>query len=60
MAVAATLDGLASMFERAVFSSGRIFASIQQLIVIVVVAAFVGVTLFLMFLPLIQLLNDLT
>jgi len=59
-AVASTLDGLARMFESAVFSSGIIIASIGQMILLLCVTAFVGLTIIALFLPLIQLMNDLS
>lgn len=59
-AVASTLDGLALMFERATSSTGRILASILQLVILVIVAGLVGVTILALFLPLVMLLNDLS
>lgn len=59
-ALASTLDGLASMFERAVFSSGRIVASVIQLVILAAVACVVGLIVVALFLPLVTLLDALT
>ena len=59
-AVATTLDSLAGMFERAVFSSGRIIATLLQLVVLIIVSTVFGLTVLALFLPLVQLLNDLS
>ena len=57
-AVASTLDSLAGMFDRAVFSSGRIVAAVLQVLLLTIVSGVIGLTVLALFLPLIQLLND--
>lgn len=59
-AVASTLDGLARMFEQSVFSAGTALANVVQMILFIGVAMVVGLTVIALFMPLIQLLNDLS
>ena len=59
-AVVSTLDSLARMFDRAAFSSGRLMATFLQVLMLTVVSGIVGVTVVALFLPLVQLLNNLS
>jgi len=59
-AVASTFDGLARMFEQSVFSAGAAVASVVQILLLVCISILVGVTVIALFMPLVQLLNDLS
>jgi type II secretory pathway component PulF len=59
-AIASTFDGLARMFEQSVFSAGTAVASVVQFVLLVCISLLVGLTVIALFLPLIQLLNDLS
>lgn len=59
-AVASTLDSLGGMFDRAVFSTGRIVAAVLQVLLLIIVSGVIGLTILALFLPLVGLLNALT
>lgn len=59
-AVASTFDGLARMFEQSVFSAGAAIATVVQMVLVVCISMVVGLIAISLFLPLVQLLNDLS
>lgn len=59
-AVASTLDSLAAMFDQAVFSSGRMVGAFLQVALLTIICVVIGLIVLSLFLPLIQLLNDLS